>query len=793
MQSTTTVPPAPDRRESISHRGLPLKLLVILTLTTLCAVIAFGVHECFDTQRELERELTRDAEANALRLAHSLSYPLQTGDDAAAARILRAEFGTPDLVYAAVRAVPDGRVVIALERAESGEIRRRQDQLVNAALVRSSRPIVGPEAEAASGGSLGEVEVALTPAATNDRLQRAFLRDLGEFLVLGLVLIVPLGLVLQHCLVRPLELIRHAMDRARRHLGSGSQDTPHAVEVIGQNPVLPAPHAFSELRAMGETFEQMVADIVERRRALMANEENLRITLESIGEGVIATNAEGIVTRLNRVASRLTGVSPQEACGQPLESVLKIIDASTRLPLVDAARRTLTSILDEPVVRSKLLVSSDGSECPVEDSGAPIRDAQGQMVGTVIVFRDVTEHNRLEEQVRHAQRLDSIGQLAGGVAHDFNNMLTGILGNAELLGDYVSGDEEAEGCVVSIRDAARRAAELTGKLLTFSRKSEVMAQPVPMHRVINDTLTLLKRSIDKRIEIVSELGARDMVVEGDLSLLQNAVLNLGVNARDAMPDGGTLRVHTENIDLDEEYCRASGFELRPGPHLVLTVADTGTGMSKAVQERVFEPFFTTKDRHRGTGMGLAVVYGTVKQHHGSIVVYTELGQGSEFHVYLPVVSEDRRPSLAKHEPVLTGTGCILLVDDEQVVRVSAERLLRKLGYRIVVAEDGEEAVELYRRHRETIDLVLLDMIMPRMDGEQASREILRLDPAARVLVSSGFTRHTRVSELLKAGVLGFVKKPYTRAELGRAIAEALRGRAESIPAPPLVSSASAAG
>ncbi|MHC4718217.1 MAG: hybrid sensor histidine kinase/response regulator, partial [Planctomycetota bacterium] len=338
---------------------------------------------------------------------------------------------------------------------------------------------------------------------------------------------------------------------------------------------------------------------------------------------------------------------------------------------------------------------------------------------------------RLEEQLRQSQKMEAIGELAGGVAHDFNNLLTGIMGNAQLLDMRLARESEESGYATEIVRAATRAADLTRQLLAFSRRGPVQTVPVDVHEVVAEVVKLLSHSIDRRIELAEDLQASPSCVMGDPSHLQNAILNLAVNARDAMPEGGRLQFATRNVVLDEEYCRLRAGQLYPGPHVEISVSDTGVGMDAELQERIFEPFFTTKSAGKGTGLGLATVYGCVRAHGGIIDVYSEVGKGSTFKVLLPLAEVEAEAAASEGEPI-KGAGHILLVDDEDLVRNFAAKALRGLGYTVTTAADGVDALDLYRRRHGEFDAVILDLIMPRLSGQDTFRLMKEIDPHVRV-------------------------------------------------------------
>ncbi len=530
------------------------------------------------------------------------------------------------------------------------------------------------------------------------------------------------------------------------------------------------------LKGQVEYFSCILRDLSDAKQAeaaLRASEEYLAITLNSIGDAVISTDLQGLVMRINRVAQELTGWPQTEALGRPLNEILVLVHSETREPidsLVDQVRRAAAPVATAQPV---LLLARDGTERLIADSAAPIREeVLQQPLGVVIVFRDVTRQQQMETQLLQAQKMESIGALAGGVAHDFNNMLGGITSAAELLGMELAGHATAGQYVDLILRTTTRAADLTRKLLAFSRKGKVVAVPLDTHRCIEDALALLERSVDRRITLVRDLQASNATINGDASQIQNIILNLGLNARDAMPEGGTLTISTRNTQLDQAYCSTSLFKLQPGLYIQISVRDTGIGMTTEVQRRLFEPFFTTKPTGRGTGLGLAAVYGAVRSHNGAVTVYSEPGDGSVFHLYLPAVL-NAIPRPVAREDIVLGFGTVLVVDDEEVIRQTASVVLRALGYQVLLATNGREGLEQYRNNQGRINIVLLDMVMPEMNGVACFREIRKLDPRARVIISSGFARDADITQLLSEGLSGFIQKPYRRVELSRELGRVL--------------------
>ncbi len=532
-----------------------------------------------------------------------------------------------------------------------------------------------------------------------------------------------------------------------------------------------------EIATLTQSFLTMRRAIRSQFAALQASEQNTAITLNSIGDAVIATDEKGVVTRMNRVAEELTGWSRDEAVGRPLDSVFRIVDANTRASAESPVKQVLERGEVVGLANDTVLVRRDGTERQIADSGAPIRAADDRIVGVVLVFRDVTEEYTLRSQLEHGRRMQAIGRLAGGVAHDFNNLLMTIQGNADLLAEDLSGHPEARDQVEEIQEAVARGTDLTQQLLGFARKGKLRVVGVDIHHVIHEVTRLLRRSIDPRVDIRHELNAQHAVVEGDPSQWHNAFLNLAVNAIDAMNDGGVLTFHTDVADLSEAQLMSYTPILARGRYLRVTVKDTGVGMDADTVQRMFEPFFTTKPQGKGTGLGLAGVFGTVQSHGGAIDVKSTVGEGTTLRILL-VPSEATVATKAETDvsapPVNEGKDRhILVVDDEPSVLRIVSKALAKKGYAVTTCSDGEEALHWYEEHGDTADLVLLDERMPKLSGTQTFSKLKELNPEVKVIVMSGFTDEGVIGNLIAAGVLDFVGKPFQIEQLCFKVAECL--------------------
>ena len=385
------------------------------------------------------------------------------------------------------------------------------------------------------------------------------------------------------------------------------------------------------------------------------------------------------------------------------------------------------------------------------------------------------ELRRSEEQLRQSQKLEAVGQLAGGIAHDFNNLLTVINGNSELLLRGLRDEKQSER-VQEIRKAGERAAQLTRQLLAFSRKQVLQPVVLNLNSIIPDTDKMLRRLIGADVDFLTSLEPELWPVKADPGQIEQVLMNLAINARDAMPQGGKLTIQTANVYLDESYAHGHAAAVSPGPYVMLAVSDTGHGMDAETRSRIFEPFFTTKEKGKGTGLGLSTVYGIVKQSGGNIWVYSEVGRGTTFKIYLPSVaeaSEQRAPEAAPREGVPQGSETVLLVEDEEVVRRLARDILELNGYRVLEAADCREALSLCESHEGPIHLLLTDVVMPQMNGRELSECALALRPAMRVLYMSGYTDDSIVHHgVLDAGV-AFLEKPFTPDAVARKVREVL--------------------
>jgi two-component system, cell cycle sensor histidine kinase and response regulator CckA len=495
-----------------------------------------------------------------------------------------------------------------------------------------------------------------------------------------------------------------------------------------------------------------------------------RFALENLSDGAFLITKEGRIVHVNDAACRQVGYTREEMIGMSMLEINPLLTQEIwdSMWLVTAREKKQTI---ETEHRTK-----DGRLVPVEVL-ANYLEFDGAEYSCAFA-RDITERRAMERRIRQAEKMEAIGQLAGGVAHDFNNQLAGIVGFADLLARELEDRPDLASMAEAILKAAKRSSGLTAQLLAFSRQGKYQSTPVDLNQIIDEVVTLLGRSIDKTIHISTKYLAAPAVTLGDPSQLQNAVLNLAINARDAMPTGGELTFATSNVVLDKDYCSRSPYHPTPGKYIQISVIDTGMGMSAETQDRMFEPFFTTKATGKGTGMGLAAVYGTMKSHKGVIGVYSELGHGTEMKLYFPQADENASAGDGTPSPTLPTDlqKTVLLVEDEALLRDMMSGMLQRLGCKIILAKNGKEAVDIFRRSFEEIDLVILDLVMPELGGRDAYVQLSKIQPTVRVIIASGYSLDSDVQNLLDQGVKGFIQKPFRLEEIAKAIVEATENR-----------------
>ncbi len=522
-------------------------------------------------------------------------------------------------------------------------------------------------------------------------------------------------------------------------------------------------------RELKETNERLQKEILERivaEESLAGEKERLAVTLRSIGDGVITTDTEGRIILMNRMAEQLTGWTQEEALGKPLNQAFKIISEKTRKPCESPVEKVLQHGTVEGLGNDTVLLSRDGTERIIADSGSPIRDKASKIIGVVLVFRDVTEKRKMEQELFRTQKLESVGILAGGIAHDFNNILTAILDNVVLAKAYTS-ESRVMDKLASIEKASLQARNLTHQLLTFSRGGVPIRRITSIAQLVKDSAVFALRgsNVGCQFSIAEDLWP----VEVDEGQIHQVINNLIINAEQAMPEGGMVKVTAENVVVDRDGTLARG------KYVKISIADEGIGIPEKYFSKIFDPYFTTKQR--GSGLGLATSYSIIKKHNGHIDLESEVGVGSTFFIFLPASGEEVEKEEEIPGRVVEGEGRILFMDDESIIREAAGEVLQYLGYRVEFAKDGKEVIAFYKEAMKSgkpFDVVIMDLTIPGgMGGEETLRELKKVDPYVRAIVSSGYSNDPIMADYRSHGFKGVVTKPYTLAELSETLREVM--------------------
>ena len=532
-------------------------------------------------------------------------------------------------------------------------------------------------------------------------------------------------------------------------------------------------------RELRETEARSQAELALRRSEgrLRNSEARFRALIERSADLISLTAADGTTLYLSPAVELILGYPPEHFLGQ---SSLEFSHPDDRDRVADIMARLLRDPRQSLQIEFRAL-HRDGTTRWLEATGRNML-ADPAVEGIVCNIRDVTARKRAEvalrrteEQLRQAQKMEAIGNLAGGVAHDFNNLLSVILSYSSMLALDMTPSDPRRADLQEIEAAGKRAVDLTRQLLAFSRQQILQPKIVRLNDTLAGMERMLRRLIGEDVELTVLLGSKLGTAKLDPGQIEQIVMNLAVNSRDAMPGGGKLTIETANVELDAVYA-ADHVGAAPGPHVMLAVTDTGTGMDKATQARMFEPFFTTKEKGKGTGLGLATVFGIVQQSGGNIWVYSEPGKGTTFKIYFPrvdpalVVEHDSRPPAGG---AMTGSETILLVEDEESVRVLARTILRRFGYHVIEAQSGGDALLICEQHTAAIHLLLTDVVMPRMSGRQLSERLHVLRPEMKVLYMSGYTDNTIVHHGVLDSDVAFLQKPITPETLTRRVREVL--------------------
>jgi PAS domain S-box-containing protein len=513
-------------------------------------------------------------------------------------------------------------------------------------------------------------------------------------------------------------------------------------------------------------------DITERKRAeeeLKTSEKRFQDIADHMQEWIWEVDAEGKYTYASHTVEKILGYTPEEILQKHFYDIFHPDDRESLKAAglsAFAAKEPFRDFTNRNVHRN-------GQTVWLVTCGLPLIDEKGNLVGYRGVDTDITKHRELEAQYIQARKMEAVGTLAGGIAHDFNNALTGIIGYGELLRRKIASDEQALHDLDEILRCGERAATLTRQLLTFARRQIIEPVNLNLNPLVADLMKLIGKVVGEHIEVKTSLEKNVPTIHADRGQIEQVVMNLCLNARDAMPEGGRLVVETEDVYLEEEYVRQNPY-MKTGRYALLTVSDTGIGMDENTRARAFDPFFTTKGPDKGTGLGLAMVYGIVKQHGGFIHLYSEPGKGTAFKVYFPAIEAqpDAVPTIRREESLRGGTETILLAEDEDAIRALIERTLKELGYTVLVARNGEEAIEIFRQEKEIV-LAVLDVVMPRKGGKEAFEEMHKQNPRLKVIFMSGYSANAIHDSFVLIASTPFLQKPFGPTRLARKIREVL--------------------
>jgi PAS domain S-box-containing protein len=507
-------------------------------------------------------------------------------------------------------------------------------------------------------------------------------------------------------------------------------------------------------------FKKTLDELQQANDAQNEARELLRAIIKSSPVSILTLSSEGLIKSWNPAAEQTFGWTEEEVIGK-------------RLPFLNEMVQDEHVNLFQRVQSEVIRYDKGGTPLTLNLNAAPLMDMSGKIVGIVSLMVDITQNKKLNEQMLQANKLDSIGRLAGGIAHDLNNLLTVILGYAELANNQAAQSSNLKSSLENIQKAGNRAAELTGQLLAFARKQIVLSKVYEINEIVKDISQVLENIVGKDIKISYSLSQDAGNVKVDFGQIQQVLVNMTINARDAMPEGGELSIETSRITADDEYARLH-MDMPAGDYVLLSVSDTGKGMPPEVRRCIFEPFYTTKEIGKGTGLGLSTCYGIIRQFQGNILVYSEPERGSVFKIYLPRSTEECEPQNVS-ENCLTSRGQerVLFVEDEPMLREIGTETLRREGYTIFSAASGEEAVDVACQQKYQIDILVTDLVMPGMGGQKLAQQLLSLKPDIRVLFTSGYTDVEMDEIIAENDRMAFLQKPYTPQALNRKMRELL--------------------
>lgn len=713
-----------------------IQIIVLIVVTN----ILTGMASFLASTREIDSHLREEAEQVSKRIARSLAFPYWNLDSMGVSEIVDAQMRGSNMYAITLNERSEVKHFIpGLLKNSGGEI----------SLLPRKHSVSSPFKSTAEILFEGEKLGTVTVMVTDDLLKAMFLKSQLTGMLLELLILILLALPLTYLITKSF----------MRPLESLSTDFGEVMNSQFTQPVPPS--KVREINPITSIFEKVRLTILSSFEQIRKNEKDLSTTLNSITDGIITIDTSGIVNRLNPIAEKFCGSDTVSAQSKPLSQILPLKAFNKN----ETPRDIITEILQSKkplTARAEITLTDEATPRTIDVTSSLILNDRQELQGFVIFMRDITERLLVEEELRQSRKMESLGQLAGGVAHDFNNMLGGIIGFSEILKMGAAKESKEESYINHILEAATNAADLTAKLLAFSRKGKMISTIFDIHSSCEAAVSLLYRTINRNITIETDLKAAESSITGDPSQIQNVILNLCINAKDAMPEGGKIVLKSTDVTLE----KANLYNLSPGEYIQITVSDTGHGIPQALITKIFEPFFTTKSVGKGTGLGLAAVYGAIKNHHGDVLVESTEGVGTTFTILLPVIvgAKQRSEDSVSHSDEALESN-ILIIDDERIIRSMLASIIAELGGTTIQAVDGKDAIAVFQEHHHTLDAVILDMVMPEMNGDVCFYELQKIDPSVPVFVSSGFDKNTSISTLLDDGAAGYLHKPFTIEEL----------------------------
>ncbi len=764
-------------------QGIKFKAVIAIVMMITLVVSVMATYLIHTQTSLLKAEFKKRSVALVENLARNCDYPVLLEDQQAIHNLARAMLQNKEIVSITVESW-SGRILLQLENVKDTDSGLPKDATVKPEKMHletsdrllyiafpvwaphEEKPIPGLAAPAATPQLLGRVIAKFSQDNTNAMIRNTIITTMAiAVAVIGLAVV--FLIILLNRFITPLLMLVQAI----RELSAGKLF--HRVDIQRNDEIGVLANAFNEMaenleknRKLLEEYNQTLeARISERTQALRESESRYRAFFESTGTAMVIVEEDGTISLVNSELENIFGLKRETLEGKRKWMEFIKSEDLERMKIYEHQRSSLSKFAPKHY------------EFQTSDINGQIKDifiTVSFIPGTtrkIASLLDVSEKKRLETGLQQAQKMEAIGTLAGGIAHDFNNLLMGIQGYASLILFKMKKHDEHYAQLSKIEDLVQSGSNLTRQILGFARSGKVEIQPTNINDIIEKTSTMFGRT-KKEIQIIKRFPEKIWTIDADRGQIEQVLLNLYVNAWHAMPGGGELTLETSNEYLTEDYHAA--FEVTPGAYVKVSVTDTGVGMDEKTRQRIFEPFFTTKEMGRGTGLGLAMVYGIVKGHKGIINVYSEKGQGTSFHLYFPISENEVAQEKVEEKTVERGTETILLIDDEETVLAVSKNMLSSLGYHVITAHNGEKALELYKKKYQVIDLVMLDMIMPGMSGGETYDKLKVLNPDIKAILCSGYSLNTQASQIIKRGCRFFLQKPFSIYTLSQKVREALR-------------------